>query len=138
MSHQTPESGIIGGINITPMVDIVLVLLVVFIVTAKIIVAPAVPLDLPKAASGEQVQAIFSVIVPRAGPTLCNGVATPLGADLLRAGQDALRRDPQVRAVISADGEVPHRRVMRTLDLLKQAGITKIAFGVAPGEREEP
>ena len=41
--------GIISGINVTPLVDVTLVLLIIFIVTAKLVVAPAVPLDLPKA-----------------------------------------------------------------------------------------
>ena len=50
-------SGIIAGINVTPLVDVLLpLLLVIFIVTAKIIVTPAVPLDLPHAAHGEEVQ----------------------------------------------------------------------------------
>ena len=54
------------GINVTPLVDITLVLLIIFIVTAKIIVTPAVPLDLPRAAHSEEVQVVFSVIVPGA------------------------------------------------------------------------
>ena len=63
-------NGIIWGINVTPLVDVMLVLLVIFIVTAKIIVTPAVPLDLPHAAHGEEVQVILSVIVPVRGPML--------------------------------------------------------------------
>ena len=61
------NGGIISGINVTPLVDVMLVLLVIFIVTAKIIVTPAVPLDLPHAAHGEEVQVVLSVIVPVRG-----------------------------------------------------------------------
>ena len=57
------RGGIIEGINVTPLVDIVLVLLIIFIVTAKIVVAPAVPLDLPKAAQSEDLQTIFSIAI---------------------------------------------------------------------------
>ena len=63
-SSGQQSSGIISGINVTPLVDVMLVLLVIFIVTAKMIVTPAVPLDLPHAAHGNEVQVVFSVIVP--------------------------------------------------------------------------
>mgnify|MGYP006976406762 CR=1 FL=1 len=46
---------------------------------------------------------------------------------------EARARDPDLRAVIHADGEVPHRRVLATLDALKQGGLTRVAFGA-----EEP
>jgi len=57
------SSSMINGINVTPLVDIMLVLLIVFMVTAKLVVAPATALgvQLPKAASGDAVQVIFSV-----------------------------------------------------------------------------
>ena len=71
------SGGIISGINVTPLVDVMLVLLVIFIVTAKIIVTPAVPLDLPHAAHGEEVQVVLSVILPLRGPMLVNGAALP-------------------------------------------------------------
>jgi len=51
----------ITGINVTPLVDITLVLLVIFMVTAKLVVSRALPMDLPKAATGGEVQQIFSV-----------------------------------------------------------------------------
>ena len=126
--------GIISGINVTPLVDITLVLLIIFIVTAKIIVTPAVPLDLPQAAQSEQLQVIFSVIVPVEGPTLVNGEPAPADETVLRLAREALGKDPDVRAVINADGAVPHRRVIHTLDLLKTAGIAKVAFGAVPPE----
>lgn len=130
-------NGIIAGINVTPMVDITLVLLIIFIVTAKIIVSPAVPLDLPRASQSEEMQVVFSVIVPANGPTLVNG--EPAGDDdlLLRLAKQAVGQDPAVRAVINADGAVPHRRVIHTLDLIKTAGIAKVAFGALPPDETE-
>jgi biopolymer transport protein ExbD len=130
---QTSE-GLISGINVTPLVDVMLVLLVIFIVTAKIIVTPAVPLDLPHAAHGEEVQVILSVIVPVRGPTLVDGVALASDDGLIDQARAALARDPELRAVIQADGEVPHRRVIHVLDALKGAGITRVAFGALPVE----
>lgn len=121
--------GIISGINVTPLVDITLVLLIIFIVTARIIVTPAVPLDLPRATQSEQVQVVFSLLLPLSGPALVNGQAAADDATVLRLAREAVARDQDVRAVISADGGVPHRRVLHALDLLRQAGVVHVAFG---------
>jgi biopolymer transport protein TolR len=132
------DQGIIAGINVTPLVDITLVLLIIFMVTAKIIVTSAVPLELPRAATAEEVQVVFSVIVPEQGPTLVNGEAVVDPAALaLRAGE-ALRRDPGLRAVVQADGGVAHRRVIAVLDALKVAGVARIAFAALPAEAARP
>jgi len=130
-------NGIIAGINVTPLVDITLVLLIIFIVTAKIIVTPAVPLDLPRASQSEEIQVVFSVIVPVNGPTLVDGQPATNDDTLLAAAKQALGKDPDVRAVINADGAVPHRRVLHTLDLIKRAGIARVAFGALPQEETE-
>jgi biopolymer transport protein ExbD len=126
--------GIIAGINVTPLVDVMLVLLVIFIVTAKIIVTPAVPMDLPRAAHGEEVQVVLSVIVPAGGPMLVNGAALPNDDALEASAGVALAGDPELRAVISADGSIPHRRIVHLLDLLRSAGVSRVAFGALPLE----
>ena len=127
-------NGIISGINVTPLVDIMLVLLIIFMVTATIVVTPAVPLDLPRARQSEELQVVFSVVLPASGPTLVNGELARDDAALARQARDAFVRDPSVRAVINADGAVPHRRVIHTLDLVKTAGIARVAFGALPPE----
>lgn len=128
-----PRGGIIEGINVTPLVDIVLVLLIIFIVTAKIVVAPAVPLDLPRASQTREIQTILAVSVTPDGALLVDGV--PTTDDELRArAAAALERDGEVRAVIQADGVVPHRRVMAVLDRLKSTGIERVAFGALKPE----
>ena len=88
------NGGLIQGINVTPLVDVMLVLLVIFVVTAKIIVTPAVPLDLPHAAHGEEVQVVLSIILPVRGPMLVNGAAVTDDADFARA-RERLRREPR-------------------------------------------
>src|SRR5215472_5755265 len=123
------DTGIIAGINVTPLVDIALVLLIIFIVTAKIIVTPAVPLDLPRASNSEEMQVVFSVIIPASGSTLVNGEVIGNDDALLQLARQAVGQNPDVRAVINADGAVPHRRVIHTLDLIKTAGIARVAFG---------
>jgi len=131
-------NGIISGINVTPLVDIMLVLLVVFMVTATVVATPAVPLDLPQARHAEDVQVILSVVLPAAGGTLVDGAPTADDEDFLQRTRAAAARDAQVRAVIDADESVPHRRVIHALDLLRTAGIAKVAFGTRPAGAHAP
>ncbi len=119
---------IIAGINVTPLVDITLVLLIIFIVTARILVTPAVTVDLPRASRTEEVQVVFSVIVTRDGGILVNGTHVASDEAFRQRARDEASRDRDLRAVIHADGALPHRRVIRVLDLLKQAGVSHIAF----------
>jgi biopolymer transport protein ExbD len=135
MGSQSSDSrGIISGINVTPLVDITLVLLIIFMVTAKIVVAPAVPLDLPRATKSEGVQVIFSVLLPVKGGVLVNGASVASDEALVARARAALAAEPELRAVIQADGAVPHRQVIRALDALKRAGMTRIAFAALPAE----
>lgn len=129
--------GAITGINVTPMVDITLVLLIVFIVTAKLIEAPAVPLDLPRASHAEGTQIVFSVVIPVSGPTLVDGQPVASGEALRQRAAEARAASPELRAVINADGAVPHRRVIETLDELKAAGVAHVAFGALPAGAPE-
>lgn len=127
----------IVGINVTPLVDVVLVLLVVFIVTARLIVADALPLDLPQAASGDEQQTVLSIELGAGGETVVNREPVADEAAVKGVAARALAGAPNLRAVIKADGAVPHRRVVAVMDALRGAKIDKIAFGVrkdAPAE----
>jgi biopolymer transport protein ExbD len=121
----------ITGINVTPLVDITLVLLIIFMVTAKLVVSRAVPMDLPKAASGGEVQQIFSVALLPDQRLLVDGVALS-DEQLLSKARAAIGAHPDLRAVIDAAGNVPHSRVLSALDVLRQAGVARVAFGVSP------
>src|SRR5512143_783896 len=67
------EAGMVSGINVTPLVDITLVLLIIFMVTAKLIVSQSLPLDLPKAANGQEIQLIFGLELHANGDTVVDG-----------------------------------------------------------------
>ncbi len=122
----------ITEINVTPLVDIVLVLLIIFMVTAKLIVSQSVPLDLPKAATGSEVQVVFSVVLAADGQSQVDSKSVPNDDAILAFAREARSKNPELRAVIKADSAVAHGRVIKVLDLLKQAQISKIAFGVSP------
>jgi biopolymer transport protein ExbD len=131
-SSSNDDDGMVTGINVTPMVDITLVLLIIFMVTAKLIVSQSLPLDLPKAANGQEVQMIFGVELHANGDTVVNGSRVASDDAVLPLAKEQLARNPELRAVIRADTTVQHGRVIRILDLLKQGGVSKIAFGVTP------
>jgi biopolymer transport protein ExbD len=122
----------ISGINMTPLVDIMLVLLIIFLVTAKLASTPpmAVPLELPKSATGEGIQVVFAVTLGRDGQTLVNTEPVANDEAILPLAKAERAQHPDVRAVIQADGKVFHERVVHVLDLLSQAGIGQIAFSV--------
>jgi len=114
------EDGMITAINITPMVDITLVLLIIFMVTAKIIVSQSMPLDLPKAASGQQVQMVFSLQLRANGEASVDSKKVPSDESILALAREARAKNEDLRAVIQADQTVAHGRVIHVLDLLKQ------------------
>jgi biopolymer transport protein ExbD len=124
----------ISGINVTPLVDVSLVLLIIFLVTARMVVAPnaALKLTLPTAATGEQVTPVFAVTLTIDGSTRVNGQPVLSDAEFLSRARAQHQSHPDLRAVIQADGEVHHARVVKAMDLLSQAGVTQIAFAVQP------
>jgi len=131
------EGGLVTGINVTPLVDVTLVLLIIFIVTAKVIVTPALPADLPRGSTTQAVETSLSLVVPGEGNWTLNGLPLAVGADgqaesLVAAARAAVQKNPEVRAVVSAGGAVPHRVVFQALDLLRQGGIEHVAFGALP------
>jgi biopolymer transport protein ExbD len=133
MASQSSQSGaIIAGINVTPLVDIMLVLLIIFLVTAKLAVVPpkGLPLNLPKSASSETVQLVFAIALYADGKATVNGKSIASDEELLPMARLEHQAHPEVRAVVQADGKVLHERVVHAIDLLSQAGITQIAFGV--------
>jgi biopolymer transport protein ExbD len=123
----------ITGINVTPLVDITLVLLIIFMVTAKLVVSRAMPMDLPKAATGGEVQQIFSVGLKADGGLYVDAEPVAGDTELLTRAKTALAQHSELRAVVHADGVVSHSRVMHALDVLRQAGLTHVAFGVEQG-----
>jgi biopolymer transport protein ExbD len=134
MATVTQESDeVITGINVTPLVDITLVLLIIFMVTTKIVLNQTVPLDLPKAATGtSDVQVVFSIILATDGRAMVDGKPIANDDAILAIARDAQAQHQDLRAVIKADAAVTHGRVIHVLDLLKQAHVNKIAFGVTP------
>jgi biopolymer transport protein ExbD len=124
---SSDEDGI-NGINVTPLVDITLVLLIVFMVTAKLIAGQGIPLDLPKAASASATQTMFTVSIDPQGHVLANGQATGSDGELREQARRALAQNPELRTVIQASARASHGAVMHVVDEVREVGIVKIAF----------
>jgi biopolymer transport protein ExbD len=127
-SDQEDES--ITGINVTPLVDITLVLLIIFMVTASYIVKETIEIELPRAAhGGETVQKTFAVLVTKDGRTFLNGVEMD-DAGLERAVREARAKGEDVQAIVGADKNATHGSVTHLLDVLKGAGVIKFAIQI--------
>ena len=132
------EDEAISAINVTPFVDIVLVLLVVLMVTSTEIVKASLKVELPKAAAGgDAVSTTLNVIVTKDGELLLDG--TPVDdqglADVVKAEK---ARDPKAQAVIAADKTVPYGRVVRVIDIVKTNGISTFALNIERATGETP
>jgi len=123
----------IASINVTPLVDVMLVLLVVLMVTATYLASRTIPLDLPRGATGEPTAASLAVTLDRGGGLYLDGQAVTLESlrEKIRRAR-ALRAD--LRAVIAADGSVTHRSVVGVIDLLRQEHVVNFAINVSPSE----
>jgi biopolymer transport protein ExbD len=120
----------IVGINMTPMVDVVLVLLVIMMVSAIYIVSQSLKVELPKTATSDQpASSPLAVTITKDGKYYFD--QKPIGEDALR---DELKRAKAKSAdaslVVTADREAYHGDVVHVIDLAKVQGITKFAINV--------
>ncbi len=124
------DDDIIVGINVTPLVDVVLVLLIIFMVTATYIVRASIEVDLPRAAhGGESTGTLLSVIITKEGDLYLDGVRRT-EAELIARSREAAAASPEARAIISADKGALHGAVVRVIDVVKGAGISRFAINI--------
>jgi biopolymer transport protein ExbD len=120
----------IAAINVTPLVDVVLVLLVILMVASTYIVAQTLKVQLPRAKSTDgTADKPTKVEILKDGRLRWNEVPVP-EAELPEKLKTAVEADPEVSLVVSADKEVQHGNVVHILDLAKLAGVVKFAINV--------
>ena len=124
--------GAIVGINVTPMVDVVLVLLVIMMVSATYIVSQSLKVELPKAASAnESVQSIAAVTIAKTGALYYN--QEPISeSELIKKFKEGIAANEEMSLIVSADKDVSHGSVVHVIDLAKLEGILKFAINVEP------
>jgi len=129
------DDEIISDINVTPFVDVSLVLLIIFMVTATYIVAQSIPVDLPEAGTGEDVVTTLAITITENGDTYVDGVKkdeTGIKAVILKTKKE----NEDVRVIIAADKVVQHGHVIRIIDLVRKLGIAKFAINI-DAEKDE-
>ena len=132
-SDSNADDSMISGINVTPLVDVVLVLLVVLMVTATYLASRTIPVDLPKGATGEPTGVTLAITVDEDGRTYLDGASA--SDDVLRSKiRSARAADPEVRAIIAADRDTRHKSVVGVIDLLRQERVNRFAINVEVSE----
>ena len=127
----TNEDEPISNINVTPFVDVVLVILIIFMVTAPMIVKSSLEVQLPKAASGIQSSpSPLTVTLDRDGQIDINGQRISK-SQLQDEVSLIIQNNPNTQAIISADKDISHGEVIAIIDIIKTAGISKFAIATA-------
>jgi len=122
----------ITDINVTPLVDIILVLLIIFMLTANLIAKPSIEVQLPQAATGEPTEpSTIGLMLTKDGSLFLNGVVTDETA-LKGYLAELAAADPKAQAIIAADQAVTHGQVIHLIDLVRQQGILRFALNIAP------
>ncbi|HEX3694839.1 MAG TPA: biopolymer transporter ExbD [Polyangia bacterium] len=138
MAGSTRRRGIIADINVTPLVDIMLVLLIIFMLTANLIAKQAIEVELPRATQSTTLNpTTLAVTLTREGALYLNGKpATP--DELRREVSAAVAHDPKTQAIIAGDRAVSHGRVVWVLDVIKSLGVSSFAIQIDPSGMTAP
>jgi biopolymer transport protein ExbD len=120
----------IGYINITPMVDVLLVLLVIFMVTANFLKMESVNINLPKVGAADpNVAKSVQIALTVNGKLLMEDTEITEENMVLKLSKEAKYR-PNMRVTLSADERLSYGKIARAMGLIRQAGITRIALSV--------
>lgn len=124
------DDDLISDINIVPFVDILLVILIIFMVTAPVVMRPSLKIQLPEASSGDKTEYTpFQLAVSSKDQITLNG--EPIKFENLKLlAEDFIAKNPTGQAVISADEAVPHGDVIAILDQIKLGGIKKLGLSI--------
>ena len=137
--------GVFAEINITPLTDIFLVLLIIFMVTSSVIVnqggeggaKAGLKVNLPKGGSAADVtpsERDLSIAVLSDGRLILGGnVVTE--DELKKALDDAKQQNPEMLVVVQADEGVSHGKVVEVMEMAKAAGLAQLAIGVREGPK---
>jgi biopolymer transport protein ExbD/biopolymer transport protein TolR len=136
--ERSPTSQPMSEINMTPLIDVMLVLLVIFIITAPLI-GSSLKLDLPKSDAGQNADApVFVALAINAQGQLFVGDEPASPEVVMARVQEAARRDPGTEVQLRADQAVPYGRVAELIGLVQQAGLTRIGFVTEAAAPEPP
>ncbi len=117
-----------SDINMTPLIDVMLVLLVIFMITAPLMTT-SLKLDLPKTEGARPSDApLFIALSIDAQGRMFVGDESVTAEQLLQRARDAARRDPMTEVQLRADSRVPYGRVAELIGLVQEAGLSRVGF----------
>jgi biopolymer transport protein TolR len=121
-----------SDINMTPLIDVMLVLVVIFILTAPLLTS-SLRLDLPRtdAAKPQETTGAVLVALDKAGQLYLNDQATTL-KEIRQSLSDIAARNPQTEVQLRADAAVPYGRVVEVMGAVQTAGLNRIGFVAKP------
>lgn len=122
----------ISAINVTPFVDVMLVLLIIFMVTANYLNSQAINLSLPQAVTGETTEGSSSNLgfsINRESEFFLDGEAVALN-ELPALIEKRKASGQALQALIAADQATPHGAVIKLIDIIRKSGITDFAINV--------
>jgi len=127
---QHDDEDVISSINITPLVDIFLVLLIIFMITSSVIDQQEIRINLPKAAhAGTEAPKASGLVMDKAGNLFLDGVPSD-SARIVVELRNAAAADPDHQVLIAADQDLAYRQVVRLIDMVRGSGIVKYALKV--------
>lgn len=129
------SGGLISGINITPLVDVVLVLLIIFMATAPLISRKVLSVSVPKAATGEKASAALRVTRTSDRTIYLEKTAHTL-ATLAQEIKARLRLEPDLHVTVAAEEGLPYGDVVEMLDTIRAAGVKRVALEVRPAPKK--
>jgi biopolymer transport protein TolR len=122
--------GPITDINMTPFVDIVLVILIIFLLTATVMLPRTFSIAIPKAAQADKLESVPVIIsIDREGNLAVNGVRLGQDGDLDQTFLSQ-KQGKETLAIIAADKETRHGRLIEVIDRLKGLQVTRIGIEV--------
>jgi biopolymer transport protein ExbD len=124
------EDEVIDGINITPMVDVILVLLVIFMVTANFLKKESININLPKVqAADPNVSQSVQVALTRDGKILLEG-QTITEEKLISTLERDIKFRPNMRLTLSADEKLAYGTIMKLMGVIRKSGVSRVALSV--------
>ncbi|MBK8575144.1 MAG: biopolymer transporter ExbD [Elusimicrobia bacterium] len=128
---EEKSEGLITGINVTPLVDVVLVLLIIFMATAPLIAKRALTVNVPRAATGERASAALQVTLTADRKILLEKSVFEM-AGLSQELKVRLKWEPELRLTLAAEEGLPYGAVVELLDTIRAAGVKRVALEVRP------
>jgi biopolymer transport protein TolR len=131
--ERNPGSRPMSDINMTPLIDVMLVLLVIFMITAPLMTT-SLKLDLPKTEGARPSDApqFIAVAINEQGQVFVGDEAVT-AEQLLQRAREAARRDPLTEVQLRADSRVPYGRVAELIGLVQDAGLSRVGFVTEAG-----